>query len=185
MLCHDITRIVRGVSKGPAFLKGHIIKEEDIPILLSLGKESLFIFENDPDKLHENDAAQILYEICAGENMSPTEVKEGKIEVVADIDGFLEVDSNTLKSINSLGDMMIATRRTNIPVKKGDHLAGTRVIPLVIDKKKMDEAKTVSANSPILKLSPYRHKKVGIITTGNEVFKGLIEDTFTPVIRDK
>ena len=79
---------------------------------------------------------------------------------------------------------MIATRRTNFPVKKGDKLAGTRVIPLVIEKEKMKEAKKVAGSEPLLKLLPYKNKKAGIVTTGNEVFYGRIEDKFGPVIRE-
>ena len=185
VLCHDITRIVRGVSKGTAFCKGHVITQEDIPALLALGKEHLFVWENLPGMIHENDAANILYKICAGTHMKPSEVKEGKIEVRADADGFFTVDVERLKRINSLGEMMIATRHTNSPVKKGDILAGTRIIPLLISEEKMESAVQQSGNAPLLTLHPYKPKKVGIITTGSEVYKGLIQDTFTPVLREK
>ena len=185
ILCHDITRIVRGVSKGVAFSKGHIVTQEDIPLLLELGKEHLYVWEKQEGFLHENEAADILYEICAGENMMPTPVKEGKIEVIAQVKGLLKVDIEKLRKINSLGEMMIATRRSNTPVDIGDHIAGTRVIPLVIEQEKMDQVKKLAANKPILTLYPYKPKKVAIITTGNEVFNGLINDTFTPVIREK
>ena len=43
----------------------------------------------------------------------------------------------------------------------------------------------LTGGKPILELKPFRHKKVGIVTTGNEVFYGRIQDTFTPVIVDK
>ena len=84
VLCHDITQIIKGVTKDAVFRKGHVIREEDIPVLLSVGKENVYIWENDDMMLHENDAAQILYEICKGEHMHPTPVKEGKIELIAD-----------------------------------------------------------------------------------------------------
>ena len=45
VLCHDITRIVKDVVKDTPFRKGHIVKEEDIPVLLSIGKEHLYIWE--------------------------------------------------------------------------------------------------------------------------------------------
>ena len=87
VLCHDITRIVKDVTKDTAFRKGHIVTEEDIPVLLSLGKDHLYVWEKDESMLHENEAAQILCEICENANMHPTEVKEGKIELIADCDG--------------------------------------------------------------------------------------------------
>lgn len=185
VLCHDMTQIIKGEKDGPAFRKGHIVREEDIPVLLSMGKDYLYIWEKQPGMLHENEAAQILYDICKNDNMTATPVKEGKIELIADIDGVFKVDLDKLDAINSLDEIMIAVRNNNYPVKKGDKLAGTRVIPLVIDEKKMEEAKRIAGNTPLLSILPYRHKKAGIVTTGNEVFLGRIQDTFGPTVIEK
>lgn len=185
VLCHDITQIIKGVTKDAVFRKGHVIREEDIPVLLSVGKDHVYIWEKDASMLHENEAAEILYHLCEGKHMSPTPVKEGKIEVIADQDGLLKVDHRKMQNINSLGQMMIASRHGNFPVHKGDKLAGTRIIPLVIEKEKMEKAKEVCGAEPILKLLPFVHKKVGIVTTGNEVYYGRIQDEFTPVLRQK
>ncbi|OCN02649.1 molybdopterin-binding protein [Clostridium sp. W14A] len=185
VLCHDITRIVRGVVKDAVFRKGHVIRPEDIPVLLSVGKDHVYIWENDETMLHENDAADILRAVCQGPGMHATAPKEGKIELIADRDGLLLVDLDRLREINTLGEMMIATRLSGFPVKKGDVLCGTRVIPLVIEKDKMARARETAGNEPLLKLAPIRAKKYGLVTTGGEVYYGRIEDTFTPVIQKK
>ncbi len=185
VLCHDLTRIVPGEYKDAAFRKGHVVVAEDIPVLLSMGKRSLFVWEKQEGMLHEDEAADILYEIMAGANMSATPVKEGKREAVADVDGFLQVDIDVLRKVNSLGGMMIAARHTNSPVKQGMKLAGARVIPLVIEQVKMDEAVAAAGGKKVLSLTPYKPKKYAVITTGSEVKSGLIEDKFTPVIRQK
>lgn len=185
MICHDMTQIIPGVTKDAVFRKGHVVTEEDIPVLLSIGKDHLYVWEKDETKYHENEAADILRELCQNEHMRATEPKEGKVELIAETDGFFLVDEERLIQVNSLGEMMIATRRGNFPVKKGDKLAGTRIIPLVIEKEKMEEAKKVAGEKPILALLPYNKKKAGIVTTGNEVFYGRIEDKFGPVIREK
>lgn len=182
MLCHDITKIIPGKVKGPVFRKGHIITEADIPVLLSVGKDHVYIWENDETMVHENDAAQILYELCCSEHMHPSEVKEGKIELIADCDGLLKIDREKLHAINALGEMMIACRHGDSPVKKGDKIAGTRIIPLIIQKEKMERAKEAAPGGRIFRILPWQEKKVGIVTTGNEVYYGRIEDTFTPVI---
>ena len=166
MLCHDITQIIKDEKKGPVFRKGHIIRPEDVPVLLSVGKDHIYIWENNENMLHEDEAAEILRDLCMSENMHATEPKEGKIELVADIDGLLLIDLPRLRAVNSLGDMMIATRASGFVVKKGEKLCGTRVIPLI-------------------RLLPLKSKKVGVVTTGNEVFYGRIQDTFTPVIVEK
>ncbi len=185
ILCHDITQIIKDVKKGVAFKKGHVVREEDIPVLLSIGKEHLYIWEKDDNMLHENEAAEILYGICHNENIAPSEVKEGKIEAIAQCDGVFKVDVERLMDINSIDRVMIATRHNNSQVKKGEKLAGTRVIPLVIEKETMDEVKAAAGDKPLLQLVPYIHKKVGIVTTGSEVYKGRIKDAFGPVIRQK
>lgn len=185
ILCHDITQIIKGVTKDAVFRKGHVIREEDIPVLLSVGKEHIYIWENNENMLHENEAAQILYDICKSDNMRPSEIKEGKIEVIADCDGVLKIDRSLLKEINSLGEMMIASRHGDFPVQKGEKIAGTRVIPLVIEKEKMEKAKDAAGGRSIFRILPYEKKRVGIVTTGNEVFHGRIQDTFTPVIIEK
>ena len=148
VLCHDITQIIRGVTKDARFRKGHIIKEEDIPVLLSLGKDHIYVWEKDASMLHENEAAEILRGICQNDGMEPTAVKEGKIELKAAFDGLLKVDIERLNDLNDLEDIMIATRHNNTPVKKGDKLAGTRIIPLVIRKEKMQEAKRIAGAAP-------------------------------------
>ena len=186
VLCHDLTRIVKDEFKGAQFTKGHVVTEDDIPMLLSMGKEHLYVWEMEEGMLHENEAAKRLYDICANDNIRPSQtIKEGKIEAFAECDGYFEVDADRLDEINSIDEIMIATRHGSTAVRKGDKLAGMRVIPLVIKKEKLKEAERIYAGQPILKLTPYKLKNAAVITTGSEVYKGLIKDTFTPVIIEK
>lgn len=185
VLCHDITQIIKGVTKDAIFRKGHVVTKEDIPLLLSLGKDNLYIWENNENMLHENEAAEILCGMCKNDNMGRSEVKEGKIELTALCDGLFKIRRDALRKVNSLGQMMIASRHGDTAVKKKDKLAGMRIIPLVIEKEKMARAKEVAGEEPIFSLLPFKSKKTGVIITGNEVFYGRIEDTFTPVIVQK
>lgn len=185
VLCHDLTQIIKGVTKDAVFRKGHIVQPEDIPVLLSIGKEHLYVWEADESMLHENDAARILVDLCKSEGMSESAVKEGKIELVAAVDGLFKVDSKRLQLVNSFGQMMIATRHGNTPVHKGDKLCGTRIIPLVIEKVKMQRVQELCGAEPLLRLLPYKIKRAAVLATGSEVFHGRIKDTFTPVIEAK
>lgn len=185
VLCHDITQIIRGVTKDAVFRKGHIVTKEDIPVLLSVGKDHLYVWENNEAMLHENDAAEILRALCQGQNMRATAPKEGKIELIATCDGLLMIDVERLRRVNQLGEMMIATRPSGFVVHEGDKLCGTRVIPLVIEKEKMERAKEAAGDKPLMDVLPLKPKRYGLVTTGNEVFFGRIEDAFTPVIQDK
>lgn len=185
VLCHDMTQIIKDVKKAPAFRKGHIVTQDDIPVLLSMGKEHLFVWEKQEGMLHENEAADILKAICLNEHMTASDVKEGKIEIFSAIDGVFQVDVERLCRINALGEIIIATRHTNAPVKKGDKLAGTRVIPLVIAQEKMDIAVAEAGDTPLMKVLPYRHRNAAIVVTGSEVYHKRIPDAFGPVIEEK
>ena len=185
VLCHDITQIIKGVTKDAVFRKGHIVTEEDIPVLLSVGKDNLYVWENDESMMHENEAAEVLCRMCKGDNISRGQVKEGKIELTAECDGVFRIDRDKLRAVNSFGQMMIASRHGDFPVRKGDKLAGTRIIPLVIEKEKMEHAEAICCGVPMMKVEPYKELKVGIVTTGNEVYYGRIKDEFTPVVIDK
>ena len=186
VLCHDLTRIVPGESKDAQFRKGHIVTKDDIPMLLSMGKDHLYVWEVDENTLHENEAADLLASLCESEHMRRGEVKEGKIELFATADGVFTVDVPRLDALNDLNDIMVATRHTNSTVKIGDKLGGTRIIPLLIDRKRMQEAQALVGDEPLMKLTPLRKGlKAGIVVTGNEVFHGRITDKFTPVVERK
>ena len=150
-----------------------------------MGKEHLYVWEMTPGMVHENDAAERLLALCGQENMTRSEVKEGKIELKAACNGLFQVDSRRLIAVNSIEDIMIATRKGNTAVKKGDKLAGMRVIPLIIVEERLRAAEAAAGTAPLLKLLPYVKKTAAIVATGSEVKNGLIQDTFTPVVRDK
>lgn len=185
VLCHDLTQIIKDQYKDARFRKGHVVTEADIPVLLSMGKEHLYVWEMTPGMLHENDAAKRLYALCANTNMDRSEVKEGKIELKAACDGLFRVNSERLIAVNTVEDIMIATRKGGTAVRKGDKLAGMRVIPLIIPEKKLQAAEQAAGDAPLLELRPWVRKTAAIVATGSEVKKGLIQDTFTPVVKGK
>ncbi|WP_409968888.1 molybdopterin-binding protein [Bengtsoniella intestinalis] len=185
VLCHDMTQIIVGEYKDARFRKGHVVREEDIPILLSMGKEQLYVWEQREGMLHENDAAVRLATLCGEENFLWSDVKEGKIELRAACDGLFLVDSARLRAVNNQEQLMIATRHGNTAVKQGDKLAGTRIIPLVIEETALAEAEAMVGTAPLLKLCPFVRKTAAIVTTGGEVKSGRIQDTFTPVVVKK
>lgn len=185
VICHDLTQIIPGATKDARFRKGHVVTQEDIPVLLSMGKEHLYVWELENGMIHENDAALRLLALCRGPHMHPTQVKEGKIELIADADGLFRVDSARLLEVNLCGELMIATRKGGTYVRRGDKLAGMRVIPLVIGEEKLAAAEQAGSGVPLLELIPKKLTNAGLIITGSEVYKGRIEDKFGPVVADK
>lgn len=185
VLCHDLTQIIPGEYKGPRFRKGHIVREEDIPVLLSMGKENLYVDVLDGGMVHEDDAAEELCRICRGSGIDRSEPREGKIELTAAIDGLFTLDTERLYRVNSIDELMIATRKGNTAVRRGDKLAGTRVIPLTVAREKLSMAVSAAGPEPLMSVIPYKLRRAAVITTGSEVYHGRIEDKFTPVISRK
>ncbi len=185
VLCHDMTQIIPGVIKDSRFRKGHIVTAEDVPVLLSMGKENIYVWELKDGMVHEDDAAARLIALCNNEHMRSTQPKEGKIELTADCSGLFTVDVERLGAVNSQDELMIATRHTNSVVHPGDRLAGMRVIPLVIEEEKLKAAEKAAGAKPLLKILPFVKKTAAIVTTGSEVAKGLIEDKFTSIVEKK
>ncbi|MBQ5695349.1 MAG: molybdopterin-binding protein [Clostridium sp.] len=185
ILSHDVTQIIPGEFKGRLFKKGHIIKEEDIEKLLAIGKEHVYVWEAKEGQLHENDAATRIADLVVGEGVALSkEIKEGKVDFFADRDGVLKIDKEKLFKLNSVGEIIVSTLHNNTPIKKGEKIGATRVIPLIIDEERIITAEKL-IKEKIITVAEIKPKKCLLITTGNEVYKGRIKDAFLPVIKQK
>lgn len=186
VLAHDMTKIVPGEFKGVAFKKGHIIREEDVEALKDMGKRHVFILELDENQLHEDDAALRIASCTAGEGIELSIPKEGKINYISKFDGLLQIDVQTLYDVNSVEGAMLSTLHNNYIVKQGMVVAGTRIIPLTINKSVIEEIESIASNkTPIVSVKKIKDKKVGIIVTGSEVYNKRIEDKFGPILEGK
>ncbi len=210
VLAHDITEIRQNNFKGRAFKKGHIVREEDISHLQKLGKENLFVLSIADDEMHEDDTTYALAGALMGEGVKiEGEPKEGRINILADRDGLLKINEDALMGFNMLGDVMCATLHDNTVVKKGQIVAGTRAIPLVVKKEmvkkavaiansvKVSKCQSVKESDPltlcnsdascsgVVEVKELRKPKVGAVITGNEIYYGKIKDVFAPIITKK
>lgn len=183
-LCHDITAMVDGF-KGAAFKRGHVITQEDIPKLLDIGKQHVFIWEENAGEIHEEDAARRLSQMTTVDGAHYGSVSEGKIQLFADQDGMFRVDKALLAAVNRIGDITITTLPDHYPVKAGDRLASMRIVPLVTEERQIAEAETLCAGKQLYDLRPFKPLKVGIIITGSEIYHGRIKDKFERVARAK
>lgn len=187
VLSHDITEIRPGEFKGAAFRKGHVIRRQDVCHLQRLGKEHLFVLRIGKDEMHEDDAAYALARAVMGKSVSiKEEPKEGKINIIADIGGLLKINSDALLELNMLGDVICATMHNNTVVKKGQTVAGTRAIPLIVKKDAVDAAVEIGAKAGgIIHVKEIRKPKAGVVITGNEIYYGRVKDAFAPIIKEK
>jgi len=187
VLAHDITEIRPGQFKGPAFKKGYIIREDDLEHLRRLGKEHLYVLHMEPGELHEDDAAVRLARALAGPGVVFNErATEGKISLKAAHRGLLKVDVQALTGFNMVPNVTCSSRHTNSVVEEGAIIAGTRAIPLIIDRREVEQAVGVAqAAGGVFSVKKFAAPDTGLVITGNEVYSGRIEDKFAPILRKK
>ncbi len=183
-LCHDITAMRDGF-KGAAFRRGHVIEAEDVEKLKDLGKRTVFIWEENAGELHEEDCALRMAAMAPVEGAHYTGPSEGKVLLMADIEGMLRVDVDLLRQVNSIGDITISTLPDHYPVKPGMRLASMRIVPLVTQESQILRAEELCRDRQLLRLRPYESHRTGVIVTGSEVYTGRIKDKFEPVVRRK
>jgi len=187
ILSHDVTEIIPGQRKGPAFRKGHKISRADLCHLQRLGKRHLYVLDIREGWLHENDAVAAMAKAFCGPGVIWSgEPVEGKLRMVASQDGLLYVAVEALQEVNMLGQVMCASRHTHALVRRGDPVAAARAIPLVIQQEVIDKAVRIAQRqSGLFRIHTLKKANVGVIITGNEVFSRLIPDRFEPVLRRK
>ncbi len=187
VLPHDITVIVKDVKKGVAFKKGHIIRSEDVEPLKKLGKDNIYVLSLTKEEIHENEAATLLATAISGTGiLYNTAPREGKITLRAAFDGILRVKTEALRDFNMLGEVMCATLHNYTPVKSGEIVAATRMIPLVASRDLVDTATQIADDAgSLVSVHTLSSQKIGLVITGNEVYYGRIEDRFEAVLRNK
>jgi len=186
VLSHDITKIVPGEFKGPAFKKGHCITDADIPELLKLGKERVYVLELEADDVHEDEAGIRLGRAAAGAGVTCSEPWESRVNLFAARDGLLKINVPALEAINDLPEVILSTLPNNTPVAAGEMLAGTKVIPLTVKEDLLRRAEDITAAwGKVVSVVGYQPLDAGIVVTGGELYAGRIPDRFGPVLRQK
>jgi molybdopterin biosynthesis enzyme len=186
VLGHDVTKIVPGEFKGPAFRRGHVIREEDIPELLNIGKEHVYVMELGENEVHEEEAARRIARAIGGPGIEISEPREGRVNLKAKTSGVLRIDCRLLKKINSDGEVIVVTRHNNTVCHDGMMVAATKIIPLFTGETRVRKVEQIcQGGGKLVEVLPFIKKEVGVVITGNEVFKGRIEDKFGAVIKKK
>lgn len=185
VLAHDLTQIIPGEFKGSKFKKGHVIREEDIEVLLSMGKQHLYVVDKEETDIHEDEAARRIAEAAAGKGIRLVAPGEGKIELVAEYAGLLKINTAMLEQLIDQDEIMFASIHENQLVEAGQKVAGTRVIPLYVNEKIVEAAEQVCQKGPMVEILPLKSMKIGLVTTGSEVYSGKIKDAFGPALEKK
>jgi hypothetical protein len=182
-----MTEIRPGEFKGAALQKGHTVCNEVLCRLQKMGKNHLYVLDLDEDEIHEDQAAAILADALAGDDIVwKDEPREGKIKLLAGENGLFAVNTAALAAFNMVDEVMCATLHNHTLVKKGELVAATRAIPLTMKRAPIERAAAIARqNGAVLAVNPIRKARVGLVITGNEVYHGLIEDRFAPILNEK
>lgn len=175
-LAHDITEIIPGKKKDVAFKRGTTIETGDVDRLLDLGKRYIFAFEGKEKGIHEDDASTRIAQSIAGDHMELLlPPKEGKVSIVSTVKGLFYVNDKNLYAVNRVKDVLLSTVPNRHPVKPGDIVAATRIIPLYIAEKELKKVERIS-EAGVIQIRPFKEMKAGLVITGSEVFTGRIKD---------
>jgi molybdenum cofactor synthesis domain-containing protein len=184
VLGQDLTRVTTE-SKEVAFKKGHVIRAEDVPYMLNMGKERVYVMKFGPDDVHENEAAQAMAEIVAGSNLALGEPVEGKVNIKSDRFGLLKIDSGLLTKINRMKGVALSTLHNDTIVRQGQLVASAKIIPLILPRVSLGRMKEICTGREAIGVRPFEPRKAGMVVTGNEIYYGRIKDKFEGVIRKK
>jgi len=174
-LAHDITEVIPGKKKDVAFKRGKVIEKKDIERLLDLGKGHIFAFDKGIKGIHEDEAGMRIARSIMDEKMEPVPPKEGKVIIKSKVNGLFYVNDKNLYEINKIPDILLSTVPNRHPVKIGDVVAATRIIPLYIKEKELKKVERVGEKG-IISIKPFKSFEVGLVITGSEVFSGRIKD---------
>jgi len=184
-LAYDITEIVPGRRKGAVLRRGHRISREDIPTLKRVGKSVVYVMELDKGEVHEDDAALRLASMLAGPGVKVEMPGEAWADIRSTLKGLLKVDVRRLLAINTIGDLLVATRHTNSHAAPGDLVAKAKVRGLAVDEERLSSASALIGNDPVITVVPFRSARAGVVVTGREVYEGRVPEAFVPLLTSR
>jgi len=184
-LAHDIIRYGPAL-KAILFKRGHMVRAEDVEKLKDAGNYFVYVDDGKENGVHEDEAATRMARVLACENISYTRPNKAAVSLLAEKNGLLNVKADVVKKINLIKDFVFATQANNVGVMKGDVVGVVKIIPLTIDERRMRKVEEIlKKNKPILRVVPPKVKKIGIITTGTEVYEKRVKDGFGTVLKEK
>jgi hypothetical protein len=171
------------MGKGAVLRRGHVVRLEDLNLLSRIGKDSIRILDLEPGEVHEDDAALTLAATVAGAGIEISAAGEAWANLRAKHRGLLRVDARRLLELNCLGELLVATRHDRSPVREADIVGRAKVLGLAIEESRLAAAARIVADCPLLSVAPYRSLRAGLLITGREVFCGMVEDAFSPLLQ--
>lgn len=162
--------------------KGAVIGEAELAALRAAGIVAITVAQLDPGDVPEDSAAAALAAAIGGDGVRVERAFTGRANLFAGTAGLLVVDKARIDALNAIDpDVTLATLSPYAPVLPGTMIATVKIIPFAIAGGTLERALGVArADAPLVRIAPYRLRKVGIIAT---VLPGLAEKVIDKTLK--
>src|SRR5215813_13907990 len=173
---------VHSIRKGGFVLKkGTQIGKAEIAALAAAGIDEVVVARLEPGDVSEDVAAADIAAAVAGEGVRVDRAFTGRANLFADAAGVLVVDRAGIDRLNEIDpDITFATLDAFAPVVLGKMIATVKIIPFAVSGAARDKALAVARAAPLVRVAPYRIRKVGVIST---VLPGLSDKVIEKTLR--
>jgi molybdenum cofactor cytidylyltransferase len=159
---------VHSIRKGGLVLKkGTPIGRAEIAALKAAGIAEIVVARIEPGDVSEDTAAAEIAAAVAGVGVRVDRAFTGRANLFAENAGVLVVDKAAIDRLNQVDESItFATLTAFKPVVAGEMIATVKIIPFAVGSKERDAALAVArATAPLVRVAPYRIRKVGIVST--------------------
>jgi molybdenum cofactor cytidylyltransferase len=157
---------VHTIRQGDLVLKkGTLIGPAEIAALEAAGIKDVVVAQLEPDDVAEDVAAAEIAKKVAGPGVHIDRAFTGRANLFAQVPGVLVVDKDAIDRLNRVDEAItFATLAAFKPVVAGEMIATVKIIPFAVAKSARDAA-LAGVTAPLLRVAPYRIRKVGVVST--------------------
>jgi molybdenum cofactor cytidylyltransferase len=154
--------------------KGHVITGADIAILKGAGIGEVIGARLEAGDVLEDDAAGRIAKLLAGANVTLSDARTGRCNLLAAADGVVELLAGAIIDANLVSESVtIATLPDKHAAKAGQIVATVKIIPFAVASDVMDRLEAVLGQGAIA-LSPFTPKRFAVISTVSENLKASV-----------
>ena len=157
---------VHTIRQGALVLKkGTLIGAAEVAALQAAGIKDIVVARLEPGDVSEDLAAAEIANKVAGAGVHVDRAFTGRANLFAQSPGVLVVDKDAVDRLNRVDEAItLATLPAFKPVVAGEMIATVKIIPFAVGKNERDAAVAV-VGEPLLRVAPYRIRKVGVVST--------------------
>jgi molybdenum cofactor cytidylyltransferase len=157
---------------GRVVKKGTPLTADDVAAFVEAGVDEVTALRLDPKDVNEDAAAAEIAAVLGGANVRIDDAFTGRTNLFAEKAGLLTFDRTALDRLNLVDEAVtVATLAPFEPVEKGQMVATVKIIPFAVSRVVLDAALAVAQEAvqgtgkPLLSISPFTPKKIGLILT--------------------